>query len=116
MQAQKEINKKFKVLEIHKTQPFKILSKIKKKLKIGFDPKLFSEAGLLNNYQSKNIDLIPLQKNLIDVIWLNRPKPKMNKFFILNSKHAGKKHQSKINTVCNILKKKKINKLFVTAS
>ena len=50
LQAKKEVDKYFVIVEIHKTKPSKILLKINKKLKIGFDPKLFSEANLLNNF------------------------------------------------------------------
>ena len=35
-----ESNKNFKIVEIQKTKPSKILLKINQKLKIGFDPKL----------------------------------------------------------------------------
>ena len=107
LQAKKESNKNFKVVEIHKTKPLKILAKINKKLKIGFDPKLFSKAGLINNFQTKNTTLIPIEKNLIDKIWLGRSKVKINKFFILDSKHAGQNYKSKVNMICKILKKKK---------
>ena len=115
LQAKKEVNKNFKVVEIHKTKPSKILEKINQKLKIGFDPKLFSEANLINNFQSKNTTLISLEKNLIDKIWLSRSKIKINKFFILKSKHTGKNYKTKVNIVCKILKKRKINKLLITA-
>mgnify|MGYP000306543309 CR=1 FL=1 len=115
LQAKKESNKNFKIVEIQKTKPSKILAKINQKLKIGFDPKLFSEASLINNFQTKNTTLIPIEKNLIDKIWLDRSKVKINKFFILNSKHAGKDYKSKVNMICKILKKRKINKLFITA-
>ena len=107
MQAKKESKKRFIVKEIHKIRPSRILEKIGKKLKIGFDPKLFSEYGLTNNFQTKNVSLIPIEKNLIDKIWLNKSKLKINKFFILNSKHVGRDYKSKINLVCRILKKKK---------
>ena len=115
LQAKKESNKNFKIVEIQKTKPSKILAKINQKLKIGFDPKLFSEASLINNFQTKNTTLIPIEKNLIDKIWLDRSKVKINKFFILNSKHTGKDYKSKVNMICKILKKRKINKLFITA-
>ena len=85
------------------------------KLKIGFDPKLLSEANLTLNFKAKNTALIPLEKNLIDLIWLKRPKIKLKRFFILNSKHAGENYKNKINKICYILKRKKINKLLVTA-
>ena len=68
LQAKKESNKNFKIVEIHKTKPSKILAKINQKLKIGFDPKLFSEANLISNFQTKNTTLIPVKKNL-DMAW-----------------------------------------------
>ena len=67
LQAKKESNKNFKIIEIHKTKPSKILAKINQKLKIGFDPKLFSEANLISNFQTKNTTLIPVEKNLIPI-------------------------------------------------
>ena len=76
---------------------------------------MFSEASLINNFQTKNTTLIPIEKNLIDKIWLDRSKVKIKKFFILDSKHAGKGYKSKVNMICKILKKRKINKLFITA-
>ena len=115
LQAKKETNKNFEVIEIHKTKPSKLLSKINKEIKIGFDPKLFSEANLLNNFKSKNTMMISIEKNLVDKIWTNRPKVKVKKFFILDSKYVGKNYKSKIDTVCKILKKMRINKLFITA-
>ena len=73
-------------MEFHKNKPSKMLAKIRTKLKIGFDPKLFSEANLIRNFETKNISLIPLNQNLIDKIWSNRPKTKIKKFFVLNPK------------------------------
>ena len=115
LQAKTESKKNFNIIEIHKTRPLKILAKINKKLKIGFDPKLFSEYGLVNNFKTKNTILIPIEKNLVDEIWLNKSKIKTNKFFVLNSKYAGKDYKSKVNIICKILKKRKINKLLITA-
>jgi len=115
LQAKKESNKNYKIIEIHKTKPSKILAKINQKLKIGFDPKLFSEANLISNFQTKNTTLIPVEKNLIDKIWSNRSKVKINKFFILDAKHAGRNYKNKIDINCKILKKRKINKLLITA-
>ena len=115
LQAKKEVNKNFKVIEIHKIRPSKLLEKINKKLIIGFDPKLFNETNLINNFRKKNITLIPIEKNLIDKIWSKKTKVKINKFFILDSKYVGKNYKTKINIVSKILKEKKINKLLITA-
>ena len=79
LQAKKESRKNFKIIEIHKNRPSKILAKIHKKLKIGFDPKLFSDANLKNNFETKNTNLIPIKQNLVDKIWKNKPKNKIKK-------------------------------------
>ena len=115
LQAKKESDKNFKVIEIHRSKPSKILLKIHKKLKIGFDPKLFSEANLISNFKTKNTSLIPIKQNLIDKIWSNRPKVTIKEFFVLNSKYTGKNYRNKLNLVSKILKKRKINKLLITA-
>ena len=115
LQAKKEADKNFNIVEIHKSRPSKILAKIHRKIKIAFDPKLFSEANLINNFKTKNTDLIPIEKNFIDKIWSKRPKAKFKEFFVLNSKDAGNDYKNKLQFVCNILKKRKINKLLITA-
>ena len=76
LQAQKEIKKGFKVIQIHKTKPLDVLRKNKQKLRIGFDPKLYNVDSLINLFKTKNIELISIKKNLIDNIWSNKPKPK----------------------------------------
>ena len=115
LQAQKEVRKGFKVIQIHKTIPSDILRKNKQKLRIGFDPKIYSLASLINLYKTENVKLIPIKKNLIDKIWPNKPKLKFNKFFILKTQYAGKSFKNKINLICKILKRKKIKNLLVTA-
>jgi len=115
LQAQKEIKNGFKVVEISKTKPLKILRKNKKKLIIGFDPKLYTQAILTNLFISKNVKLIPIKTNLIDKIWSDKPKPKFNKFFVLKTRYVGQSYEHKINLICNILKKKKLKNLLITA-
>ena len=115
LQAQKEVRKGFKVIQIHKTIPSDILRKNKQKLRIGFDPRIYSLASLINLYKTENVKLIPIKKNLIDKIWPNKSKLKFNKFFILKTQYAGKSFKNKINIICNILKRKKLKNLLVTA-
>jgi len=115
LQAQKEIINDFKVVEINKTKPLEILRKNKKKLIIGFDPKLYTQAILANLFVSKNVKLIPIKTNLIDKIWSNKPKPKFKKFFVLKTRYVGQSYKHKINLICNILKKKKLKNLLITA-
>ena len=115
LQAQKEVRKGFKVIQIHKTIPSDILRKNKQKLRIGFDPRIYSLASLINLYKTENVKLIPVNKNLIDKIWPNKPKLKFNKFFILKTQYAGKSFKNKIDLICKILKRKKLKNLLVTA-
>ena len=115
LQAQKEVRKGFKVIQIHKTIPSDILRKNKQKLRIGFDPRIYSLASLINLYKTENVKLIPIKKNLIDKIWQNKPKLKFNKFFILKNQYAGKSFKNKIDLICKILKRKKLKNLLVTA-
>jgi len=115
LQAKKEIKNGFKAIEISKTKPSKILRKNKKKLIIGFDSKLYTRSILTNLFASKNVKLIPIKKNLIDKIWSNKPKPKSNKFFVLKTRYVGQSYKKKINLICNILKKKKLKNLLITA-
>ena len=115
LQAQKEVRKGFKVIQIHKTIPSDILRKNKQKWRIGFDPRIYSLASLINLYKTESVKLIPIKKNLIDKIWPNKPKLKFNKFFILKTQYAGKSFKNKINLICKILKRKKLKNLLVTA-
>ena len=61
LQAQKEIKNGFKVVEIHKIKPFEVLRKNKKKLVIGFDPKLYTENILKNLFLTQNVKFIPIK-------------------------------------------------------
>ena len=115
LQAKKESGQIFKIIEIHKEKPSETLLKIKKKLNLGFDPKLFSEANLLKNFKAKNINFVPINENLIDRIWKNKPVNKIKEFFLIKTKYVGENYKNKIKKVCKILKKSKINKLFITA-
>ena len=109
IQAQQQSGKKFKIIEIHKFLPFKII----KNLKLGFDPSLFTRKQL-NVYFNNSLILKPINKNLVDEIY--KDKTSKNKiFFSLTNKVAGKPFQSKINNVRNILKRNKADYLFVSA-
>ena len=99
IQAKKEVIKPFKVVEIHKTKPKEILNSFKKKLTIGFDPRLHTELNLNNLYKLKKVFLKPIKYNLIDKIWKNKPHVKNKKFFLLNLKEAGISHKAKINKI-----------------
>ncbi len=109
IQAQQQSGKYFKIIEIHKYRPNNIL----KKLTLGFDPSLFTKK-MLNIFYNNSLKLKSINKNLIDQIYPKK-KLKLNPFFDLNEKVAGETKESKINKITNILKKSKIDYLFISA-
>jgi len=67
IQAQIQSGRNFKIVTIPEKFPRDVL-KTKKKLKIGFDPKLHSQKELNFLFNAKNINLKPVNENLIDII------------------------------------------------
>lgn len=53
-------------------------------ISIGFDPSLFSSSNVeirTSYFKDKNIEFIPIEENLIDTIWENKPeRPKLGIF------------------------------------
>ena len=107
IQAEKEVGKKFEICEIPYVWPKDILEK---KIKIGFDPDLFTWETL-NKYFGYNYNLIPLnfkfkrKSNIKD----NYP------FFSLKTSTAGESVNQKINRLIDIMKKKKIDYNFISS-
>ena len=58
----------------------------KRKIILGFDPKLHTEKQLNFMFGLKNIDLKLIKKNLIDMIWVNKPKMLLNLFILSHRK------------------------------
>ncbi len=114
IQAKIQSGKKFKVITIPNKFPKDVL-KTKKKIKIGFDPKLHSEKQLNFLFNIKNIILKPINKNLVDAIWARKPQNLFKPFFSLSVKDSGQNSQIKIKKVKNFLLKNKIDYLLVTA-
>jgi Xaa-Pro aminopeptidase len=109
IQSQNEAGKHFKIVEIHKKLPHKII----KNCSLGFDPHLFTSKKL-NYYFSKTNKLIPINKNLIDEIFKYKEK-KMKPFFSLPNKIVGESYQSKIKKIIDYLKINKTDYLFISA-
>ncbi len=114
IQAQIQSGKSFKIITIPHKFPKDVL-KNKKKLKIGFDPKLHNEKQLNFLFNIKNIILKPINKNLIDILWSKKPKDLIKPFFLLSKKNAGENSKKKILKIKNILLKNKVDYLLVTA-
>tara|TARA_B110001452_G_scaffold259914_1_gene256822 strand:- start:1139 stop:2836 length:1698 start_codon:yes stop_codon:yes gene_type:complete len=109
IQAQNESGKNFRIIEIHKKLPGEII----KNYNLGFDPKLFTSEKLKYYFSNKN-KLIPINQNLIDIIYQKKIK-KSKPFFSLSVNIVGETHKSKIKKVRNFLKFNKSNYLFVSA-
>ena len=109
IQAQQQSGKQFKIIEIHKFLPHKII----KNLTLGFDPSLLTRKQL-NVYFGNSLMLKQINKNLIDEIYKEKIS-KTKTFYSLNNKVAGETFKSKINRIRNILKSNKADYLFISA-
>ena len=114
LQASIECGKNFKIFEVPKVRPFEVIKKIKHKLTLGFDPKLFTEISLRSNFREV-CNLVPINKNLIDEIFKLKNNDKGKEFYCLKEDIAGESIYSKLNRLSLILKKKKINSIFISA-
>ncbi len=107
IQAEKESGKKFKICEIPYVWPKDIL---KKQIKIGYDPDLFTWSTL-NKYFGENYNLVPL-----NIKFENKNKTQSDyPFFSLDSFVAGENVNKKINRLIQIMKKKKIDYTFISS-
>ncbi len=114
IQARYQSGNKFKIITIPNKYPKDVL-KFKKKIVIGFDPKLHTEKQLNILFKIKNISIKSINSNLIDSVWSNKPKEKLKPFFLLSQKNTGSSSLKKLKKVKNILFKNKSDYLFVTA-
>ena len=107
IQAEKESGKDFKICEIPNIWPKDVL---KEKIKIGFDPDLFTQETL-NKYFEHNYYLVP-----INFKFKNKNKNKNNHhFFSLDTFVAGESVKNKINRLIQIMNKKKIDYNFISS-
>ena len=114
LQANIECGKHFKIFEIPKTKPLDVIKKSKNKLSLGFDPKLFTEINLKSNFKA-SCNLVPISDNLIDQVFNLKNNYKMKEFYCLSEIITGEKITSKLKRLCSILKKGKVDNLFISA-
>ena len=114
LQAHIECGNDFKIFEIPKIKPSDVIKKNGNKLKLGFDPKLFTEISLKMHF-GESCNLVPINKNLIDQIYKLKKSYKIKEFYTLNKIVAGEKITSKINRLYSIFKKKKVENIFISA-
>ena len=109
IQAQLQSGKLFKIIEIHKFLPHKIL----KNLTLGFDPSIHTRKQLYV-YFGKSLFLKQINNNLVDEIY-KKKIIKTKKFFSLQNNIAGENYKSKINRIRKIIKSNKADYLFISA-
>ncbi len=114
LQAKIQSSKSFKVITIPNKLPSQILKN--KKLKIGFDPRLLTYNTLRVFFGKTSCKLKPINQNLIDKLIDTKIKTKVKSFYVLPKKVVGETHKSKIKKLTNILRKKKIDLQFISAS
>ena len=114
LQANNQSGKYFKIQTIPRELPLKILKK--KKLKIGFDPNLFTKKNLNFFFGKSDCKYIPLNENLVDKIWIRKKNIVRNKFYFLPSSSIGESYKIKINKIASNLKKVKADFQFITSS
>ena len=113
LQAKHQSGNKFKILEIPYIWPKNIFYKLKKKLDIGFDPNLFTYSSL-KRYFENSCNLLSINENIFEKN-KNYALYKNNFFYFLNNNIVGESPNSKITRLTKLLKKKKINYLFISA-
>ena len=114
LQAKIQSGKLFKVVTFPNLFPSDVLKN--KKLKIGFDPKLFTRKTIGTFFSKTNCKLIPLKQNLVDIFWNNNYYDQTKKFYILPKKAIGLSFKFKIKKLVAQLSKKKIDFQFISAS
>ena len=114
LQAHNQSGKIFKVITFSEKMPYEVLKK--KKLSIGFDPKLITKNLLYLFFGKTRCSFKPLEKNLVDEIWKRKVPSIKKKYFKLPEKSVSESYNLKVNRISNYLKKRKADYLFVSAS
>jgi Xaa-Pro aminopeptidase len=114
LQAKIQSGKYFKIVTLPNKLPLDFLGN--KKISIGFDPKLHTEATINHFFKKNNCMLIPLEQNLIDKIWIKKNIIRSKKFYKLKDKSVGESSTSKIKKLIKILNDSKADLQFISAS
>ena len=108
IQAKSQCGTYFKIVEIHKKLPWKIL---KHGIKIGYNPYHFTSLSLARCFKNY-FKLVPIYDDLI----IKKKSRKVdNKFYFIKDHISGESCKTKINKVLKYLRKDKSDCLFITA-
>jgi Xaa-Pro aminopeptidase len=99
LQAKDEIPKDFTIVEgITKIEGLELGI-------IGYDPMLFSEATI-KNLKDRKLKLVAIEKNLVDLIWKEKPKESNRAVLLLDKKYTGLSSSEKVKTILKTLDSK----------
>lgn len=101
LQAATQVDQKaFEVYNLSEKSPLNwLLENAGKNCQIGFDPALHSVNFVINYQKYFGKNLVCLNKNPIDAIWKNQPKPPQSKVFKHSIKYCGLSSQEKIKKI-----------------
>ena len=116
---QAEVEKNNSQILIKKLEKKTIYNWLKKNIfvfnKIGFDPWLHT-INEINDYKNEFKGIYKLKKveNLIDKLWVDKPKETINQIFKLSEKYSGESYSSKLNELDNLKNKLKADYIIYT--
>ncbi|GAG81117.1 unnamed protein product, partial [marine sediment metagenome] len=89
----------------------------KRKSKIGYDPRLHTLKNIQNltaKLDSEHVDLVPVKRNLIDVIWNDRPSEPSGTARLHPFKYSGQRTADKLAGIKRTLRNSDVDALLLT--
>jgi len=115
IQAKQESGHLFSIIDISKINILSFLKKNYTNIKIGFDPNLFRFQTIKNILKEK-INLVSIEKNLIEQVWKDKKKEVYKNAFILENQYCGISHIKKIKNLRDLLDINKKNSFFISSN
>lgn len=115
IQAKQESGHLFSIIDISKINISRFLKKNYTNIKIGFDPNLFRFQTIKNILKEK-INLVSIEKNLIEQVWKDKKKEVYKNAFILENQYCGISHIKKIKNLRDLLDINKKNSFFISSN
>ena len=115
IQAKQESGHLFSIIDISKINISSFLKKNYTNIKIGFDPNLLRFKAIKNILKEK-INLVSIEKNLIEQIWKDKKKEVSKNAFILENQYCGISHIKKIKKLRDLLDINKKNSFFISSN
>ena len=115
IQAKRESGHLFSIIDISKINISSFLKKNYTNIKIGFDPNLFRFQAIKNILKEK-INLVSIEKNLIEQVWKDKKKEVYKNTFILENQYCGISHIKKIKKLRDLLDINKKNSFFISSN